>query len=575
MRWTQFFIPTLKETPADALVPSHRLMLRAGLIRQVAAGSYAYLPLGYRVLRKAERIVREEMNLAGAIELYMPAMQPLELWQETKRDEAMGPVLIRLQDQSWRKGTVLGPTHEEVITDIARAFVKSYKQVPINLYQIQVKFRDEERPKSGVLRTREFLMKDAYSFDRDKAGLDASYDKMYQAYCRIFDRCGLGYIVVEAESGAIGGDVSHEFMVPTDAGEDMLVQCPSCGYAANLERAACAAPQANTASDQTPPLETIHTPNMRTIDEVCDFLKRRPEQMIKTLVFTGDDGKALVALVRGDHDINENKLARAAGLAEVELADAATIEKLTGAAVGFAGPQELQQRGARIICDRNVAAMHDAASGANKTDYHVTSVEPGRDFELQEVADIRAVVAGDRCPHCQGELAFKKCIEIGHVFKLGTKYSAAMGANYLDEGGKSHPMVMGCYGIGVNRIVAAAIESSHDEDGIIWPMGLAPFHVEVVAIDAGDAEVMAVAERLQSDLEAAGIEVLLDDRPARPGPKFKDADLIGLPLRITVGKRALKEGVVELKQRGDTEVIKLPPDEMVGQVAQRVSQALG
>jgi len=575
MRWSQFFIPTLKETPADALVPSHRLMLRAGLIRQVAAGSYAYLPLGYRALRKAERIVREEMDRAAAIELHMPAMQPLELWQETKRDEAMGPVLVRLQDQAWRRGTVLGPTHEEVITDIARTFVKSYKQLPINLYQIQVKFRDEERPKSGVLRTREFLMKDAYSFDRDKAGLDASYDKMYQAYCRIFTRCGLGYIVVEAESGAIGGDVSHEFMVPTDAGEDMLVQCPSCGYAANLERAACAAPQADAPSGRTAPLENVHTPNMRTIDEVCDFLNRRPEQMIKTLVFIGDDGKSLVALVRGDHDINENKLARAAGLTGVELADAATIEGLTGAVVGFAGPQQLQQRGARIICDRDVAVMHDAASGANKTDYHVTGIEPGRDFELHEVADIRTVVLGDRCPHCQGELAFKKCIEVGHVFKLGTKYSAAMGANYLDEAGQSHPMVMGCYGIGVNRIVAAAIESSHDGDGIIWPMGLAPFHVEVVAIDASDAEVMAVAERLEGDLEAAGVEVLLDDRPARPGPKFKDADLIGLPLRITVGKRALKEGVVELKPRGDNEVIKLAPDQIVGQVEQLVSQALG
>ena len=432
MRWTNFFIPTIKETPADAAVPSHQLMIRAGLIRQVAAGSYTYLPLGYRVLRKVEQIIRDEMNRAGAIELNMPAMQPVELWQETGRDELMGPTLMRLTDQNWRKGTVLGPTHEEVITDIARAFIKSYKQLPINLYQIQTKFRDEQRPKSGVLRTREFLMKDAYSFDCDKAGLDASYEKMYHAYCRIFDRCALQYIIVEADSGAIGGDVSHEFMVPTDAGEDLLAQCPQCDYAANLERAACAPPSPAPGSSPAD-LEQIHTPDMRTIEEVCRFLKRRPDQMIKTLVFVDGDDQPLVALVRGDHDINEMKLARAAGTSSVELADAPTIESITGAAVGFAGPQGLQQRGARIICDQFVATMHDAAGGANKTDYHTTGIEPGRDFELKEIGDIRLVVQGDRCPHCQAELVFKKCIEIGHVFKLGTKYSSAMGADYLDE----------------------------------------------------------------------------------------------------------------------------------------------
>ena len=573
MRWTNFFIPTIKETPADATVPSHQLMIRAGLIRQVAAGSYTYLPLGYRVLRKVEQIIRDEMNRAGAIELNMPAMQPLELWQETGRDELMGPPLIRLAHQHWRKGTVLGTTHEEVITDIARAFIKSYKQLPINLYQIQTKFRDEQRPKSGVLRTREFLMKDAYSFDCDKAGLDASYEKMYHAYCRIFDRCSLKYIIVEADSGAIGGDVSHEFMVPTDAGEDLLAQCPQCDYAANLERAACAPPPPAPGSSPAD-LEQIHTPDMRTIEEVCRFLKRRPDQMIKTLVFVDGDGQPLVALVRGDHDINEMKLARAAGTSSVELADASTIESITGAAVGFAGPQGLQQRGARIICDQFVAAMHDAAGGANKTDYHTTGVEPGRDFELKEVADIRIVVQGDRCSHCQTELVFKKCIEIGHVFKLGTKYSSAMGADYLDEAGKPHPMVMGCYGIGANRIVAAAIEAGHDDDGIIWPMSLAPFHVEVLALDAQDPNVMQVAQRLVDQLEAAGIEVLLDDRPARPGPKFKDADLIGLPLRVTVGKRSLKDGLVELRRRDSGQVTKLAPDQTGVQVAQLVQEAL-
>ena len=391
MLWTRFFIPTSKEVPAEATVPSHQLMLRAGLIRQVAAGAYTYLPLGYRVLRKVEGIIREEMDAAGAVELHMPAMQPVELWEETGRVAVMGETLVRLADKPFRKGTVLGPTHEEVVTDTVRAYVSSYKQLPITLYQIQTKFRDEARPKSGVLRTREFQMKDAYSFDTDKAGLDANYERMYRAYCRIFDRCGLPYTVVEAESGPIGGDASHEFMVPTEAGEDYMVRSEDGSYAANLERAAVA-PVAEEPCDTPAELNEVHTPGLATIEQVSRFLKCRPQDMIKTIVYEVD-GEPLVALVRGDHEVNEMKLARAAGVVNLAMASAATIEKVTGANVGFAGPVGLQ---ARVVADQAIAVIRNAVTGANKTDYHVTGVNPGRDFEVKEVADIRYAVAGDR-----------------------------------------------------------------------------------------------------------------------------------------------------------------------------------
>jgi len=586
MRWTRFFIPTARETPADATVASHRLMLRAGLIRQVAAGSYAYLPLGYRALRKVEQIIREEMDRAGAIELLMPAMQPIELWQESGRDVAMGQTLVRLADKPFRHGTVLGPTHEEIVTDIARSYISSYKQLPINLYQIQTKFRDEERPKSGVLRTREFIMKDAYSFDVDKAGLDASYEKMYDAYCRIFSRCGLPYVVVEAESGPIGGDASHEFMVPTDAGEDIIVR--SSAYAANIERAVCAPLPPDEAPMQ--PMNEVHTPGQRTIEEVCGFLGTRPAQMIKTLVFRavvrgGDTAKpaeqTVVALVRGDHEINESKLRRAAGAAAIELADAAAIEKLTGANVGFAGPQGLLDRDphVRLIVDQAVSVLRNGISGANRTDYHVLNVNPGRDFPLDgqrvRVADIRNVAPGDRCPKTGEPLSFVTSIEVGHVFKLGTKYSDAMKAVFLDAAGKSRPMIMGCYGIGLNRIVAAAIEAHHDEAGIIWPMAIAPYQVLIVALDAADLEVSRVATRLHDELSAGGLDVLLDDRDLRPGPKFKDADLIGIPIRVTVGKKSLQAGVVEIKNRDSADVARLPAAEAVGEIVRRCKAASG
>jgi len=594
MRWTEFLIPTTKEIPKDAVVASHQLMIRAGMVRQAAAGVYSYLPLGYRTLRKVEAIIRDEMNRAGAVELHMPVLLPLETWEQTGRTTAMGDTLLRLAGPKgdWRTQTVLGPTHEEPITEIARAYLKSYKQLPVNLYQIQVKFRGEARPKSGVLRTREFLMKDAYSFDESKAGLDVSYKKMYDAYCRIFARCGLPYVAVEAESGPIGGDASHEFMVQTDAGEDVLVRCLRCGYAANSERAEFAdIPQDDAAME---PMKEVHTPSQRTIDEVTEFLGLLPSKMIKTLVYvekpktsTGsmgvppvsDSSAPVVVLVRGDHEVNENKLNRLAG-ATLELADPDTIRKLTSAEVGFAGPQGLNKSGTpyRLIVDQAVAAMRNGASGACKTDYHMTGVNPGRDFALEgdnvKIGDVRSVVLGDRCRKCGHDFEFQKCIEIGHVFKLGTKYSDALGATFLDKDGRSQPLIMGCYGIGLNRIVASAIEASHDDDGIIWPVSIAPFHVIVLALDPRQEDVMNTAGQIHDQLEAAGLEVLFDDRDERAGFKFKDADLIGIPLRITVGRKSLSEGVVELKRRDAAEVERLSPAAAVERAKTLIAEAL-
>ena len=561
MHWRKYFVPTTKETPKDATAPSHVLMLRAGVIRQVAAGVYTYLPLGYRALRKVERIVRKEMDRAGAIELHMPVLTPLPLWEETGRDKTMADILLRLAGPvgDWRSALALGPTHEEIVTEIARAYLKSYKQLPINLYQIQTKFRGEARPKSGVLRTREFLMKDAYSFHDSKESLDREYDNMYAAYCRIFARAGLPYLAVEADTGAIGGDVSHEFMVLTDAGEDLVAISANGDYAANLERAAAAAP---TPGPEVPlrAVSEVRTPNAGRIDEVCALLGTQPREMIKTLIYTSVDAappggrkRRVVALVRGHHEINEHKLNKAAG-ATLELADPRTIEEVTGAAVGFAGPQGLADRVDRMIIDREVAVMRNAATGANKTDYHVVGVNPGRDFPLQgervTVADLRSVMQGDPSPTGSGSpLHLRTAIEVGHVFKLGTKYSESMGATYLDAGGQAQPLIMGCYGIGLNRILAAAIESHHDADGIIWPMSVAPFEVVAIALDPRDEQVMQVATDVHDRLAEAGIDVLLDDRDERAGFKFKDADLIGFPLRVVVGKKSLAAGGVEVSER--------------------------
>lgn len=603
MRWSEFFIPTTKEVPKDATAASHILMLRAGLIRQLAAGIYSYLPLGWRVLRKVEAIVREEMTRAGAIELHMPVLQPLAIWDETGRTAAMGEVLLRLNGAAgdWRAQTVLGPTHEEVVTEIARAYVNSYKQLPVNLYQIQTKFRGEARPKSGVLRTREFLMKDAYSFDADKAGLDASYEKMYRAYCRIFSRCGLPYLAVEADSGAIGGDASHEFMVLTDAGEDVVAVSDNGDYAANLERATCAAPI--DAPRSAAPPQQVHTPGAGRVEDVCKLLGTTPAQMIKTLIYVGPPsaesaagtaappGRAaprtrVVVLVRGDHEVNEVKLTKLCGF-KPELAAPRIVEELSGAAVGFAGPQGVAAKlgaGELLLIDRDVAGLANGASGANQTDQHVVNVVPGRDFPLEtpagaacvvRVADLRSVVEGDLSPSGSGSpLRLKTAIEVGHVFKLGTKYSDAMKATFLTREGKPQPFIMGCYGIGLNRIVAAAIEAHHDDNGVIWSRAIAPFEVLVISLDPKDETVARTATEIHDRLGGAGIDVLYDDRDERAGFKFKDADLIGIPLRIVIGKKSLAAGVVEFSERrapGDKEL--LSPDASVVRVLELCGKA--
>jgi prolyl-tRNA synthetase len=602
MFWSRFFIPTVKETPADAAVPSHQLAIRAGLIRQVAAGSYTYLPLGYRSLRKIEDIIREEMNRAGAIELHMPALHPLAWWEETGRAAIMGDVLLRIKGSSWQAGVVLGPTHEEVITETVRAYVSSYKQLPLNLYQIQTKFRGEERPKSGVLRTREFQMKDAYSFDADKAGLDLSYQKMYAAYCQIFKRCGLPYMAVEAESGPIGGDASHEFMVLTDAGEDFVAISEDGQYAANLERATRTIAPLPADPDESAmhTLQEVHTPNCPGIEDVCTLLKVTPQQMVKTLVYEieragaseekgrsgGGKGPAFViACVRGDHEVNENKLKRICRERGLEgnvrmagLESAATA----GFAIGYVGPHVVNGAEHLLIVDPDARAVVNAVTGANRPDHHVTGFNWARELKpdcltAAVVTDVRNAVEGDLAPTppaaAGSRLRFAKAIEIGHVFKLGTKYSDAMDATFLDSSGRPQKFIMGCYGIGVNRILAAAIEAHHDADGIIWPVNIAPFEVIVVALDTRDETVQATAKKIHDTLCEQGVDVLMDDRDERPGFKFKDADLIGIPIRITVGKKGLADGVVELKMRAGKDVEKLSPEAAIEEVAKRVQAA--
>jgi prolyl-tRNA synthetase len=565
VRWSHALIPTFKESPADAVAASHILMLRAGLIRQLGAGAYSYLPLGFRVLHKAVRIIREEMNAAGALELLLPAIHPVELWEESGRYGNMGGILMELTLGGDRKA-VLGPTHEEVVTDIARDFLKSYRQLPITVYQIQTKFRDEPRPRFGVLRTREFLMKDAYSFGTGLDQLNASYEAMYEAYCRIFDRCGLPYVAVEAESGPIGGESSHEFMVPCEVGEDVVIQCKKCGYAANRERAeigdtlADSAPIGEsvpttkpaqnwweTTGQPVPPPQKVATPGRRTIQEVCDFLKADESQTGKLLVFLAD-GKPVAALIRGDHEANEAKVRRAFGAATLDPIDPDRVQKATGAPLGFLGPVGLT---IPMAVDRSVAEMTAVVVGGNETDIHLTGVVPGRDFPLTDVRDLRNAEAGDPCPRCGNAMEVHQGIEVGHVFKLGTKYSQAMGSTFLDASGQAHPHLMGCYGIGVNRILAAAIETGHDANGIIWPLAIAPFEVILVPLQVDNEAVMELAERLEKSLTEAGHDVLMDDRDARPGVKFKDADLIGVPLRVVIGERGLTSGVIEVKWRTD------------------------
>ena len=568
MRWSQTLIPTMKETPEGAEIPSHVLMLRAGLVGQLMAGAYTYLPLGLRALRKAEQIVREEMDQAGAVELLMPALTPISLWQRTGRVEAFGNVLIQFQvrRQNRQVHLALGPTHEEVVTDVVARHVSSYRQLPITLYQIQTKFRNEERPRFGVLRTSEFLMKDAYSFDSSLDGLNKSYDKMYHAYCRIFDRCGLDYLAVEAESGPIGGDASHEFMVLADNGEDTVVHCAACGYAANLERADIGRRGETAPPAATGPMAKVATPQAGSIEAVSKMLACQPSQMIKTLIYTADE-KPVAILIRGDHEANEGKIRRALAASKVELAPSETIEKVTGAPVGFAGPVGLK---IPIWADSDVAALASAIVGANAADAHFTGAVRGRDYEITQFADLRNAGDGDPCPRCNSPLALRHAIEVGHVFKLGTKYSEALSARFLDEKEQLHPAIMGCYGIGVNRIMAALIETRHDENGILWPMSLAPYEVLLAPLNVNQQDVMDVANQLYDELTHAGIEVLMDDRDQRPGVKFKDADLIGVPLRVVVGGRSLKDGQLEVKWRWQEAVETLPLEGAVVAIADMV-----
>ncbi len=555
MRWSNALIPTLKETPADAVAPSHILSLRAGLIRQLGAGAYTYLPLGLRVLHRASQIVRQEMDAAGAIELLMPALQPIEIWKESGRYETYGDLLMKLTLSGGHQ-MCLGPTHEEVMTDLVRDLINSYKQLPITMYQIQTKFRDEPRPRFGIVRTREFVMKDAYSFDADVAQLNKSYDAMYEAYCRIYDRCGLPYVIVEAESGPIGGDASHEFMVPCSTGEDRVIQCTACGYAANQERAEIGVHHAMATKPNltAPPFKAVDTPDKRTIRDVCGFLGVEESTSAKLLMYLGD-GKPVAVLLRGDHEANEAKVRRAIGVATLVPADPETIQKATGAPMGFLGPVNIK---IPMVIDRAIAALATVVVGGNAVDVHLKGVVPGRDFPLDRVFDLRNADAGDPCPRCGATMASRAGLEIGHVFKLGTRYSKAMGATYLDEKGVEIPIIMGCYGIGINRIMAAAIEAGHDENGIIWPLSLAPYQVSLIPLQVNKAEVMDLTRKLEQELEAAGVDILTDDRDQRPGVKFKDVDLIGVPLRVVIGERGLKDGSIEVKWRHEAAARNLP-----------------
>jgi len=553
MEYSKLLLPTLRESPAEAEIISHKLMLRAGLIRKLTAGIYSYLPAGLRVLRKVENIIREEMNRAGAQEVLLPAVQPAEIWQKSGRWDYYGKELLRMADRHGRE-SCLGPTHEEVITDLVSREVQSYRHLPLNLYQIQTKFRDEIRPRFGVMRAREFIMKDAYSFDADEAGAEQSYKAMFDAYHNIFKRCGLDFVAVEADTGTIGGSFSHEFMVLADSGEDAVAACQSCKYGANIEKAATAATPASTEAAEPQPMKEVLTPGKKTIEEVSDFLDISEKEAVKTLIFETDKG--LVAIcVRGDHDANPAKVKNLLGANNAELASEEAVRRATGAPVGFAGPVGLK---IPVYIDHALSEKSQFAAGANKADAHFVNVCVGRDFEPAGRADLRFIGEGDPCPKCGSPVTIRRGIEVGHVFKLGTKYSTSMGATFLDSEGAERPIIMGCYGIGVGRTAAAAIEQNNDENGIIWPVPIAPWHVVLVALNVRNEEFLNAASDLASAMEKAGLEVLVDDRDERPGVKFKDADLLGIPLRITLGPRGLKEGVAEVRIRSTGEDLTVP-----------------
>jgi prolyl-tRNA synthetase len=570
MRYSQMYIPTLREKPAEAEVISHQLMLRAGLIRKLAAGIYNFLPLGLRSLRKMETIIRQEMNRAGAQEVLLPALQPSELWQESGRWDKYGKELFRFRDRH-QHDYCLGPTHEEVVTDLIRHEVRSYRQLPLNLYQIQTKFRDEIRPRFGLMRGREFVMKDGYSFDRNDQEAELAYQKMFEAYRRIFERCGLLFKAVEADTGTIGGSFSHEYMVLAETGEDAILACTACPYAANVERADSLDVFQPDPLEEIKPKQKKHTPGMKTVEEVTRFLSLPSQRLVKTLVYQTEKG-AVAALVRGDQEVNETKLGKALDAQELTLADGPTVENLTGAPVGFAGAIGLKLP---LWADRTIQGLKNFVMGANEADFHYTDLNWDRDLPQPSWADLRQVFEGDPCPRCQAPLKQYRGIEVGHVFKLGDKYSRSLKATYLDEQGKEQLMIMGCYGIGVGRTVAAAVEQNHDRDGIIWPMALAPFQVIITPVEwSPGTPATETALALYEQLEQQGLEVLLDDRDERPGIKFKDADLIGIPLRLTVGPKGLAEGKIEIRRRRTKENVLVDKDRAVAYVKKIIMDEL-
>ena len=577
MRWSKYYLFTTREVPNDAEVISHQLMVRTGMIKKVAAGIYTYLPFGWRSLSKLMTIVRRELDAAGCVELSMPAIQPAELWVESGRWERYGKELLRIKDRHERD-FVFGPTHEEVITDLVRRDVKSYRQLPFNLYQIQTKFRDEIRPRFGLMRGREFIMKDAYSFHVDAESLDASYRDMHEAYSRIFRACQLDFGAVEADTGTIGGSASHEFMVVAGTGESAVVRCPSCGYAANTEKAETRRPETDDIETPFPlgaassePFRTVPTPGHTSVEEVAKFLGVEPGQVVKTLIYETEKGIVAVA-IRGDREVNEVKLTNLLDVQHLALASEEKVRQATGAPVGFAGPVGLPKE-VELIADPSVRALSGFVCGANAADAHHVGVEWGRDATPSRWADLLLVSGGDACPRCGTALELFRGIEVGHIFKLGDKYSKALACNYTDEAGAEKPMIMGCYGLGVGRTVAAAIEQNHDADGIIWPRPLAPFEVLLAALNPNDPAVVETAERIYDELRAKGVDVLYDDRDERPGVKFKDGDLIGLPVRVTVGAKSLADGKVEVSLRRDREKLGIPVAEAVGKVMELLERA--
>jgi len=565
MLFSKMFIPTVKEDPKEAEVINHRLMLRGGFIRRLSSGIYTWLPLGLKSLRKVERIIREEMNKKDAQEILMPGVQPKELWVESTRWEKYGKELLRFKDRNDRE-LCLGPTHEEVVTDLVRREVRSYRELPVTLYQIQTKFRDEIRPRFGVMRAREFSMKDAYSFDADEAGAEKSYMDMYDAYMNIFKRCGLRFRVVEADTGQIGGSFSHEFMVLAETGEDIIISCDTCGYAANLERAEVGVAE-KTVSAKKGNYKRVETPDQRRVEEVASFLGVTAQQLLKTIIYNTDKG-TIGVLIRGDREINETKLMNLVGLEYCDLTDEYTIQDVTGGPLGFSGPIGLS---IPLYADKDVAYMEDLVIGGNEKDVHVINVNTG-DFIVKGFYDIKVAVAGDKCPRCNGTLTSTRGIEVGHIFKLGLKYSKAMNASFLDKDGKEQLMVMGCYGIGVGRTLAAAIEQGNDDNGMILPMAIAPFEVNVLPVNNSHQESMELADSVYRELLDRGVDAVMDDRNERPGVKFKDCDLIGIPLRVTIGERNLKEGLVEIKIRNEKESQRIKKEDIVERVVGYVEE---